>query len=440
MAQLPKPTPAPASAKINQKLVVRTLLGLVTLAILLVAYNWFKGLGDNFDDLGKANTAGMIAAIEFKADGQQVVAVSPDGKITENAGYKAGSTDRDLAWDPEGNRLYFVSDRLTDDSPKAVRSFNIFRWNPVTNAEPSQRTIGTRGRSNPYFDAQSTPDEKATALITSGGFVQEFNPKDRSTRQVLPPLGREVAASSDSDDAGGSDSQFTALYGGIGTSFRIAKWMKNRTYIAAIMRRDEGETLLIQNMEEKNGKFEPPAVIAAGSHIDITISRKDGVMVYNIQDFQWPDPRHIPEAFRKDGKISRPVSHMVGIVDPDSKGPSQPIVASSEDNACFGSVAASPDGSRIAVVLGPFVNGAMDPKALYLFPLKSGAQGAGARLVAGAVFEPTWSPDGKQLAYVKRDADGKRSIYVINADGSGERSVTGGKGDFGYPVFSPQTK
>ena len=440
MAELPKPTPAPASAKINQKLVVRTLLGLVTLAILLFAYNWFKGLGDNFDDLGKANTAGMIAAIQFQADGQQTVAVSADGKVAENTGYSAGTTDRDLAWDPEGNRLYFVSDRLTEEGQKAVRSFNIFRWNPVTNSEPSQRTIGTRGRSNPYFDVESGAEAKPTALITSGGFVQEFNPKDRSTRQVLPPLGREVAASSNSDDAGGSDSQFTALYGGIGTSFRVAKWMKNRTYIAAVMRRDEGETLLVQNMQEKDGKFEPPAVVAAGSHIDITVSPKDGVLVYDIQDFQWPDPRNIPEAFRKGGKITRPVAHMVGIVDPVAKGPSEPVVASSEDNACFGSVSASPDGTRIALVLGPFTNGSLDPKALFVFPLKSGAQAAGARMVVGAVYEPSWSPDGKQLTYVKRDADGKRSIYVINADGSGERSITGGKGDFGYPIFSPQTK
>jgi len=431
---------APSSAKINRKLIFRTLLGLVTLAALLFGYNWFRSLGDNFDDLAKADTAGYVAAIQFKEDGQQAVVIAPDGKIVANAGYTAGSTDRDLAWAPDGNRLYFVSDRQTPETAKAAKAFNIYRWNPVTNSEPNQRTIGTRGRSNPVFDVEASASARPTALITSGGFVQEFDPKDRSTRQVLPPLGREVAASKDDDSGGGSDSQFTSLYGGIGTSFRIAKWMKGRTFIAAVMRRDEGETLVVQDMVEKKGKFEPPAVVAAGSHIDITISPKDGNLVYCIQDFQWPDPRRIPPAFRKGGKITRPLAHMVGIVDPGAKEPFPPVIASDADVASFSSVAASPDGNRLVVTVGPYTNGAIDPKGLYIFPLQPAAQAAGARLVTGAIYEPTWSPDGKQIAYIKRDANGKRSVYVINADGSGERSLTGGQGDFAYPLFSPQTK
>ena len=39
--------------------------------------------------------------------------------------------------------------------------------------------------------------------------------------------------------------------------------------------------------------------------------------------------------------------------------------------------------------------------------------------------------------FVRRD-DGKRSIYTINRDGTGEASLSKGSGNFGAPRYSPQ--
>ena len=51
---------------------------------------------------------------------------------------------------------------------------------------------------------------------------------------------------------------------------------------------------------------------------------------------------------------------------------------------------------------------------------------------------PAWSPDGRKIVYVNGDAN--RSIWVMNADGSGQRAVTlisdGHIGD-GSPTWSP---
>jgi len=43
--------------------------------------------------------------------------------------------------------------------------------------------------------------------------------------------------------------------------------------------------------------------------------------------------------------------------------------------------------------------------------------------------EPTWSPDGSKIAFVRKDG-----IYVMNADGSGQRRLTDAGGG---PAWSP---
>lgn len=54
---------------------------------------------------------------------------------------------------------------------------------------------------------------------------------------------------------------------------------------------------------------------------------------------------------------------------------------------------------------------------------------------------PSWSPNGRQIAYVASPAGsqnlGQRQIYVINADGGGRRQITSAPGPHTNPVWSP---
>jgi len=179
-------------------------------------------------DLGglvESETAGWISAVQYLPHGQQAVLISPDGKYHKDPGYVENTVDRDLTWSPKGNFLYFVSDR-------AEHNFNLFRWAPSEDKPSEQRTIGTRARGDLKFPAQLSeePDRTAKGLLTTGGLVQEFDPTNQSTAQVLPPTQKEITQSKGGDE-NGTEGQFEGIYGSLGTSFREAQWCANKTFI-----------------------------------------------------------------------------------------------------------------------------------------------------------------------------------------------------------------
>jgi TolB protein len=98
----------------------------------------------------------------------------------------------------------------------------------------------------------------------------------------------------------------------------------------------------------------------------------------------------------------------------------------------------SPDGKEIAYLVDPFG----DPTIRLM-----GADGSGSRRLARASW-PSWSPDGKRIAYTVYSANGEGRLYVMNADGSHQRPLPGtsllghisGNADGEEPTFSPDGK
>ena len=321
MSQTPS---TPKQSKISQRLALRTLFLVVLLGGVYFGYQWWKDQSGDLAGLKPAQTVGWLAAIQFQANGQQAVAFDPTGKLMPSGGWKDGNTDRDITWNPSGNRIFFVSDREENN-------FHVFRWNPTDGSDPARRTIGSRSRSLPMFPRQAGPDADASALITSGGFVLEYRPKDLSTVQVLPPLGREVVQSS-YEEGGGAADQFSGVYAKFGNSFKVARWCKGKDYIAAIMRRDDGEVLILQNMQPTTeGKLPRPEAIVAGDHVEFDVNPQDGSVVFAVQNFQWPIPEAIPAQFHKGNKITRPFAHLLGRIDPEDKSPIVRIGGSNDD-------------------------------------------------------------------------------------------------------------
>lgn len=416
--------PQPAQPKIVQKLLVRTTVALLGLAAVFGVYRWATEQKGDFDRGG--DSAGMLAAVRLEDEGQQVVLIKPDGSIVGTQSWKPGVTDREPMWSPDGRFLFFCSDR--EDS-----TFNVFRWNPDKD-DADSRTFGRTSRSNPTFAPDGALD---SLLIIAGGAVRELDPSTKKTPQVLPPTNAEIAQSQ-GDEGPTTEGSFSAIYGSLGKSFRLARYIDaDKRYIAAIMRRDEGELLVLQDLQPVNEHVPKPRPVVAGDRIDFDVS-KDGTVAFSVQNFRWPDPAQAPEQFRKGNRITVPFRNLVGLTTPTE--PALKIVAaSSDDKTAFGSPRIGPDGARMLLIQGEVQEGSLRPVGLLTLPVRERGIAQASPLLKGEVYEPAWSPDGKRIAYAKR-VNGKRDLYTMTAEGSDEKNLTGGKASFMTPLFSPQSK
>lgn len=425
-------TPSPiGTPKINQRQLVRTAILLFVLAGLFATYRVFSNVKDDIQGtFAKVDSKGMIAAIEATADGSQVVVFGKDGSKKTLGGAGQETIDRDLAWRPDGNFIFFVSNRKEN-------AFHIFRWNPLA-SEAEARTVGSRGRSNPTFPPDASAGDERL-LMVSGGNVLELDPKKKQTPQILPPTTSEITVQGGGDEQG-TEGLFASIYRELGESFRIARYFADRRFIAAIMRRsDGGETLVIQDMEpDEKGKLRPPLPLAAGERIDFDIDAKSSRLVYAVQGFRWPRARDIPKQFINGNKVTVPYECMLAVLDPNEKAPPVPIAISNSSDAGFGSPSVSPDGQSLLLIVGTFERGVgLTPKALLTLPLQENGIEARSILKQGDVADPTWSKDGSKIAFTLRQ-NGARDIITMSKIGAEEKNLTGGKGSYSQPKFSPQ--
>ena len=393
---------------------------LFVLAGLIVGYNWFRNYKQDPGATVSYGSRGEILATQYLDEGQQVVIIKADGTAMASPGYVEGARDREATWKPDGSQVFFVSDRELEEP-------HIFRWSPGNN-RVERRSLDARGKGGLEFSVPGTTN-LATALMTSGGTVLEYDPTGPSMRQILPPVGKEVGH----NEEGGSAGQFDIWYSQLGTSFKKARWSIDQKYIAAVMRRDEGEVLIVQDMVNAR----PPYPVAAGDRVDFDINPMNGDIAFSSIGFQFPNDEQVPEQFKQGGKITRPFNHVVGIIKPENPQQAALVVQMANDTAAFTSLKYSPDGSLLAMIVGPYLgDGMVEGREIVVMPaVDQGVRGA-KRIIRAPAVDPSWSTDGKSLLYVKSEQDGTRPIFSIGLDGSNERRITQ-KGRFGAPMMSP---
>lgn len=417
-----------------RRMITRSLILIAVAGAMILGYRYYREWSQDIDLPATADTAGFISAIEYGENGSHVVAFRPDGTKIESPGYTPGKNDKDAVWRPDGNRIFFISDR--EESAQ-----NVFRWNLGGNTV-SRRTYNSRSKGLPSFPP-GEPDGK-TALITAGGTVVEFDSTRATTRQILPPIGKERAVGT-GDEGDGSIGQFDAIYRTLGQSFKEARWTLGRKFVAAVMRREDDEVLIVQDLSSDSR----PMPLAVGQKIEIDVDPKSGRVFFLVLKFGLLDPAGAPPEFIKDGKIKLPFRHAIGFIDvsriTDPTKPPPPdvlqfVAQSNSDDAAFHRLSVSPDGTMLMVVDGSYSTStkAVTPRAIVVMPAEPGGAANASFVLRDKVYEPSWHPNSERIAFVKYDGE-ERAIYAINRDGTGAEKVSSG-GNFGFPRFSPQSK
>lgn len=417
-------------AKINRQRGLRYLIAVATLLALVLVYTRFVSQ-TRIADPGNFESTGFISAAMETEDGYRAVIILPDGTVREAPGYSEGSMDQPPIWSPDGQRVFFISDRDNGES-------HVFRWNPSTDTV-ERRTIDKRTKSFIDFALPGAPANK-TALVISGGTIVELEPLAGTSKQLLPP--QKLDASRGGEDGAGG--QFEQLYAALGTSFKVARWSKDKQYIIAVMRRETGESLICQDIStlpnlDLTNPATRPVLIATGERIEFDIDPNSGKVVYTLQQFQWPDPRQVPPEFIENGRAKTPLRHMIGIYTPGEPTPEAPVAVADDDKFCFGNPRLSPDGQMVMVAVGPYQgSGTMDNQNLVVMPFKTGGGTEGVMtLVNTPTFEAEWSGDGKKVVYIAEGAT-RRTIYTLEVGtGTPPKALTS-KGSFRGPQFSPQ--
>src|SRR5215218_2769387 len=150
----------------------------------------------------------------------------------------------------------------------------------------------------------------------------------------------------------------------------------------------------------------------------------------NDSAFAWsPDSRRIAFTSKRDGNWE------VYVMTADGSGQRRLTRSPRYE----GGPAWSPDGRKLA-----FVGGSRSCRAgaacagntdVYVM----NADGSGQRRLTRAPrddFVPAWSPDGRKIAFVSK-RDGNAEIYVMNTDGSEQRKLTRSPTDDGLVAWSP---
>ncbi len=420
--------------KITQKLLLRTAIGVFALAGLVMAFRWYKTRETDPRGPDTLDTAGWIAAVETANDNKHVVAFKDDGTLVRQPDASGSVDDKDPAWRPDGSDVFFASNRLKG-------KFTIFRWFPDGHAAAEMRSLVGLPQSAPAFlTGEADKHENATGLVVASGRVMMIDPKEPALHQVLPPLDPKKRMSVD-PETGEGVSPLEGVYEHFGTSFRIAKWTPDRKTVFAVMKGDTGEVLLYQKLDPTVQEDSRPRPIAAGDRIDFDVDQNTGALYLDVQNFQWPPMMEVPPEFIKNGKITVPFKHVVGVGDAANPAAWKPIITSNADKDSFTGIVAAPTGDRIVFVHGAYGgSGNLKPDGLVVVFLSGDRKGQGGKIADGEVYEPCFSPDAKKIAFAKRESSTSRPIYVIEEGGSSPRRVSPETGVFGNPTFSPQTK
>lgn len=261
-------------------------------------------------------------------------------------------------------------------------------------------------------------------------------------------------------NADGSDeTSLTASFG----SYSRPAWSPNGQQIAMRMEIEMGSGLAVMNVRRENGKLlgdTPVAILKAFADgprwspdgaklVYVTTENGGGWITYTVELSSAAIARipGIPEnATNPDwspagnqivfANYTDPAQQLndLYVINTDGSGFTQltDTPAVSEDEAIW-----SPDGQKIVfTAFGKQDSGSFD-KDIFIMN-RDGTSIARVTTDPGQDFDPSWSPDSKQIVFVSdrhENNDSNYEVYVINVDGTGEMRLTNNRSTDRWPTW-----
>jgi TolB protein len=307
-------------------------------------------------------------------------------------------------WSPGGRKVLFSSRR--------DGNWDIY----VVNADGSGQQNLTRNPARDGLPA-SSPDGRRIAFVRhrEGGDALYVMNGDGSGQRMLVRRGNSPAWSPDGRKvafwrAGGmfvvnpDGSELVRLRRGPGGRRASLVWSPDGRQLA-----------FLGDIDRCDFCFDLYVMNADGSGLRNVTQR-----LSSVSDPAWsPDGRKIGLVSESDG------NNDVFVMNADGSGLRRLTRSPASDSA----PAWSPDGRRIAFVTNRngiyevYVMNADGSRQVALAAPTVGGHGTFVGEVAAPDPAPAWSPDGRRIAFVS-DRNGTFEVYVMNADGSGQRRLT----------------
>ena len=322
---------------------------------------------------------------------------SPDIWTMKTDGSDAKQVTNDSAddlmpsWSPDAKQIVSISDRRNQTYQVFVAAWDGRYVRCITSSEAT--------KDMPVWSS----DGREITFI-SGGKVSGVRSSGGREEQYLPKSSMPSAAMSES------------------IRFRFGAWSHAKKYFFYVRETDRGKEVYgadkaqMVSDEDSDTPGEPKPV-----GVGITMARSLDVAVA-------PRKAEIAVSFiGREGQNGILIGDIAGVTARDA-------YVFPDDKLAPGKLVWSPDGKRIAFEVWTLEDGTPNmPIGIYTVKASGGKPRV---IMKGDAREPTWSPDGKQLACTVILE--KRDIWRINADGTGATNLTKGEGDSYNPAWSPR--